>query len=247
MITARPTRRLILAISSALSLACCSLVNLTPPIKTPVIEVEHNSLGGKMPISDWFNLQVMPVDFDADKDGILTMIELYTYTKATRTIFDRSPIVIEADEDKNGFVTDNEWDRIVAKKRLNGQWLLVFDIDKDSKLSIDEELAALSHIKSIREYYDDVVTNTAMFWRNTFDLEKCMTYDTDKDSELSDEEIGAYLTAHKDDFIFSFDWNGDGEVIGHEQATASQVVLETMGAVNEYMMDLKVLKYRDFF
>lgn len=241
-------KNIVLALIALLTICSCGIVNTgAATIKVPEIEEEpHNALGGKKPISDWFLPQPYPGEFDVDKNNSIDLMENYTYAKAVRVIFMRSGFITEADVDKNGFVDDEEWAVTLAKKRINKEWNEVFDIDKDGVMSVEEELQGLDHMKNIHDYYDNIVSTTAEFWVQTFNLEVAMTYDKDKDYNLSDEEIGEYLTAEKKSFMISFDWNADGKIEGPEAATASHVIMTVFDEVNDYMLALKVDKYKDY-
>ena len=247
MINTFPPKLIVSFTVAVLTMLGCAVVNTAvPTYNTPSVEVSYNPLGGKMSISKWFSLQVHPSEFDVDKDGTLTMVEAYTHTKATRTIFDNSPIIKEADIDKSGYVTDTEWARIVAQKRVSGEWVQVFDTNQDGKMTVEEELQGLNHINRIKEYYTSIVQQTALFWRNTFDPDVAATFDVNGDSQITDEEIGTYLNAYMENFMFSYDWNGDGEVKGAEQATASQVVLELFKELNQYLLAKKAQEMSEY-
>lgn len=249
MIDYRKTKQAAVTLIALLTIGSCGVVNTNPPIppvEVPVIEEEHNALGGKKPISDWFALQPHPEDFDVDKNGVINILESYTHIKASRLCFENSAFMKDADTDQNGFVDQFEWASAIALKRIRKEWEAVFDVNKDGEMSVIEELAGLDHMHNVREYYDNVVTATAMFWLNTFDAEKAMTYDKNKNSRIDDEEIGRFLTDHKDDLMISYDWNADGEIVGIEQETASQVIMQAFEEINDYLLALKVDKYRDF-
>jgi hypothetical protein len=240
-------KNIVIALIAFLTICSCGVVNTgATTVPVPKIEEPVNALGGKKPISDWFHPQPYPGEFDVDKNNTIDVMENYTYAKAVRVIFMRSNFITEADVDKNGFVDDREWAVTLARKRINKEWDAVFDVNKDGVMSVEEEIQGLSHIKGIRDYYDNVVSVTAKFWIQTFNWELAMSYDKDKNYNLSDEEIGDYLTAEKKNFMISYDWNADGKIEGPEQATASQVIQQVFEELNDYLLAVKVDKYKDF-
>ena len=240
----------LLVLFASLVVFACGVTNMSPPeIKVNKEEKEeYNSIGGVKNITDWFALMPSFLDFDLDNNGSIDQLEYYSYIKNVRTQFQwHSPWCKEADENKNGYVVDVEWDRQVARVRSNGDWVKVFDADRDGKMSIDEELAAVKHIKGIKDYYSSVVTSTAMGWTRTVDVELIQSkYDADGSYSVDNEEVQKYINDHSKIFRFYFDWNDDGEINEIEAATANDVIQRTFDEINEYLMQLKAQKYSTF-
>ncbi len=205
-------------------------------------EEEYNSLGGVKNITDWFALMPSVVDFDVDKNSSIDELEYYAYIKFVRSQFQwKSPWTKEADEDKNGYVVDNEWAKQVARVRTNGDWLKVFDSDQDGKMSIEEELVAVKHIAQIKDYYSSVVSMTAQYWARTVDVELIQSkYDADRSLSIDNEEVQKYINDTSKVFRFYFDWNDDGEINGIEAATATNVIQRTFDEVNRYLWLLRL-------
>ena len=235
----------------ALSLYACGISNQSLPtyvidkVEKEKLSSEPNTLGGVKNISDWFALMPSPLDFDVDKNSSVDVTEYYAYTKKVRWLFFNSPFVIDADADSSGYADGQEWEKQIAKVRVNGDWLAVFDTDKSGKMDVKEELVAVKHMKDIYTYYGNVVQHTALSWGNTVDVDEIQAKYAD-DWKVDDAEISEYLTANKDVFIFHYDWNADGDVTGVEAMTAGDVVMRTFNKINEYLLQLKAAKYSDF-
>ena len=225
------------------------ITNMDPPrVTIDSVEEEYNSLGGVKNITDWFALMPSVIDFDADKNSSIDELEYYSYIKYVRSQFQwKSPWTAEADEDKNGYVVDSEWAKQVARVRANGDWVKVFDTDRNEKMSIDEELLAVKHISQIKEYYSNVVSNTAMSWARTVDVELIQSkYDADGSMSVDNAEVQKYINDNSRVFRFYFDWNDDGELTGIELTTANDVIQRTFDEINRYLLALKVQKYSGY-
>ncbi len=239
---------------SVLSMYACGITNLDRPkmvidkVEIAKEEEEYNSLGGVKNITDWFALMPSVVDFDVDKNNSIDELEYYAYIKYVRSLFQwKSPWTAEADEDKSGYVVDGEWNKQIARVRANGDWVKVFDTDKDGKMSIDEELAAVKHIGQVKEYYSNVVSNTAMSWARTVDVAVIQNkYDADKSYSVDNAEVQKYINDNSKVFRFYFDWNDDGELTGIELATANDVIQRTFDEINRYLFALKAQKYSSY-
>ena len=236
----------------ALSLYACGITNQNLPtyiidkVEKEKLSSEPNTLGGVKNISDWFALMPSALDYDVDSNNAIDQTEHYTYTKAVRWLFFNSPFMIDADADSTGYVDSQEWNKQVAKVRVNGDWVGVFDTDKSGKMSVEEELLAVKHMADIYAFYGSVVQHAALAWGNTVDPSEIQTKYAGEDWQMDAKEIGAYLTDNKDVFIFHYDWNGDGDVTGIEADTASSVVNRTFNKINEYLQQLKAQKYSDY-
>ncbi len=236
----------------ALSLYACGISNQNLPtylidtVEREKLSSEPNTLGGVKNISDWFALMPSPLDFDVDNNSSIDGAEYYAYTKKVRWLFFNSPFVMDADADNTGYADSQEWARHIAKVRVNGDWVKVFDTDQSGEMSLEEELLAVKHMSDVYSYYGRVVQHTALSWGNTLDVEKFIVEYAGNDWKVDAEEIGRYLNDNKDTFIFHFDWNADGNVTGIEAQTASDVVNRTFTKVNTYLQQLKAAKYSDY-
>ena len=236
----------------ALSLYAWGITNINLPtyvidkVEKEKLSSEPNVLGGVKNISDWFALMPSPLDFDVDKNNAIDGAEHYAYSKKVRWLFFNSPFVMDADADNSGYADSQEWDRHIAKVRVNGNWVRVFDTDQSGDMSLEEELIAVKHMSDIFSYYGGVVQHTSLSWSNTVDVEKFIAEYAGDDWQVDAQEIGKYLNDNKDAFIFYFDWNADGNVTGIEAQTASDVVNRTFTQVNTYLQQLKAVKYSDY-
>ena len=210
------------------------------------LEEESNSLGGVKNISDWFKLMPSVLDFDVDDNGSIDATEHYAYTKNVRWLFFNSSFVMDADADSNGYADSQEWSKQVAKVRVSGDWVKVFDTDQSGEMSVDEELLAVKHMADIYSYYGSIAQHTSLAWGNTVDPDDIKTKYAGNDWKMNAEEIGQYLTDNKASFIFYYDWNADGDITGIEAITAGDVVNRTFNKINEYLQQLKAQKYSDY-
>ena len=236
----------------ALSLYACGITNQNLPtyvidkVEKEKLSSEPNTLGGVKNISDWFALMPSPLDFDVDENSSISAAEYYAYTKKVRWLFFNSSFVMDADADSSGYADSQEWAKQVAKVRVSGDWVGVFDTDQSGEMSVDEELVAVKHMSDVYTYYGSVVQHTSLSWSNTLDVQTFIAEYAGNDWKVDAKEIGKYLNDNKETFIFHFDWNADGNVTGIEAQTASDVVNRTFTEVNEYLQKLKAAKYSDY-
>ena len=236
----------------ALSLYACGITNQNLPtyiidkVEKEKLSSEPNTLGGVKNISDWFALMPSALDFDVDKNSSIDATEYYAYTKKVRWLFFNSPFVMDADADSSGYADSQEWGKQVAKVRVSGDWVEVFDTDRSGDMSVEEELIAVKHMTDIYSYYGSVVQHTALAWGNTVDVDEIQSKYAGDDWKVDAKEIGKYLTDNKASFIFYYDWNADGDVTGVEAMTAGDVVNRTFNKINEYLQQLKAAKYSDY-
>ena len=204
-----------------------------------------NSKSGIKNITDWFALMPDVIDFDLNDDSAISSFEYYIFLKAVRARFQwKSGWIADADEDKSGFVSPQEWAKQVAKARVNGDWVKVFDANRDGKMSVEEEVLATRYITQVREYYTDVVDATATSWSKTIDIDEIETkYDADGSWSIDNEELAKYLNDNIKSLMFHYDWNGDGEISGIENDTLNEVIRGTFNGINEYLADLKAQFY----
>ncbi len=234
------------ALFVALSVCACAIINTTPKMVIDRIDIvqeeqEPNTLGGVKNISDWFSLMPDIIDFDVNGDSSISTLEYYTYVKAVRSRFQQgSGWITSADEDASGFVTDDEWAKQVAKVRVNGDWIKVFDTNRDGVVSIDEEVLATKYIAQVGDYYKSIVETTATSWPKTIDIDEIENkYDADGSWSIDMTELNQYLTDNAKTLMFYYDWNGDGAITGIENDTAMQVIRGTFKEINDYLNQLK--------
>jgi len=245
-------KRKLVILTGALSLYAYGITNLALPtyvidkVEKEKLSSEPNVLGGVKNVSDWFALMPSPLDFDVDKNGSIDATEHYAYTKKVRWLFFNSPFMIDGDADNSGYTDSQEWDAQVAKVRVNGEWVAVFDTDQSGKMDVKEELTATKHMKDIYEYYGSVVQHAALAWGNTVDPDVIQAKYMGEDWQMDGPEISRYLNDNKAAFVFYYDWNADGEVTGIEAETASSVVQRTFSQINDYLLKMKSAKYSDF-
>lgn len=195
-------------------------------------------------ILKWFDLMPALEDFDANKDGDLNQLEYYEYMKKMRVQFVNSPFIVAADTNENGYASEDEWDKQVAIYRTNGEWVEVFDANDDKKLSVDEELNAVSHMKRIRARYNNNVQLCAMTWTETLNVDKVQQeYDTDGNYEFNADEVANFLDKTRTAFMFYMDWNNDGKFSKQEAAAASETVNKLFTEVNRYLALKKKQKF----
>jgi len=210
------------------------------------LSIEPNVLGGVKNISDWFTLMPSPLDFDVDKNGSIDASEHYAYTKKVRWLFLNSPFLMDADADNSGYTDSQEWDRQIAKVRVDGEWVAVFDTDQSGKMDVKEELSATKHMKDVYDYYGGVVQHAALTWGNTVNSDEIQSKYMGEDWQMDGAEISRYLNDNKASFVFYYDWNADGKVTGIEAETASNVVQRTFSQINDYLLKMKEQKYSDY-
>ena len=245
-------KRKLVILTGALSLYAYGITNLALPtyvidkVEKEKLETESNSLGGVKNISDWFALMPSPLDFDVDNNNSIDGAEHYAYVKQVRWLFFNSPFVMDADADNSGYADSQEWDAQVAKVRVSGEWVEVFDTDKSGKMDVKEELSATKHIKDIYTYYGNVVQHSAIAWGNTVDPDEIQSKYMGEDWQMDGAEISRYLNDNKASFVFYYDWNADGKVTGIEAETASNVIQRTFSQINDYLLKKKEQKYSDY-
>jgi len=244
----------IVVLLGCLTICACALVNTTPPkmvidrIEIAKEEQEYNSLGGVKNITDWFGLVPSVTSFDVDANNAVDAREYYAYTKKVRAVLQwGSGWISEADEDASGYVTEGEWAKQVAKVRVNGDWVKVFDTDLDSTVSIEEELVAVKYMKRVEDYYRSVTTTTATSWSKTIDVDIVQSkYDADGSWSIDNEELAKYLNDNIKSLMFYYDWDGDGKMTGIELDTANEVIRGAFSEINKYLAALKAQYYSKY-
>lgn len=230
-----------LAVLLGLTISACALVNTSiPQHGTPLATLLNTDQplaeDGEPINNDWF-LRSKPIfEFDLDKNNIIDRIEAYMHAKDLRVTYLKSPFMIKADKNKNGFVQQDEWIVAIAESRVDGSWLKQWDVNRDGKLSVEEELLGVNTMKQVEAHYNQTCQTTALSFQNSIDTDKLITYDKDKDYKITSEEFNDYInTEFFVEYYFFFDWDGNGLVEGVEKSTSNQALLALISQINDYL------------